>query len=472
MTIDKVIQFPGWVHDAIFYQVFPDRFHNGDPENDPPEAALWTGLPGRDSFFGGDLAGVTQRLDYLCDLGINALYLTPIFAAPSNHKYDTDDYFRVDPHFGGDAALRQLVSALHGRGMHLVLDGVFNHTGDRFAPFQDLLGRGQASPYRDWFLPRSFPLRQEPEPNYKVCGGACHLPKLNDANPEVRRFIYGVAAYWLREAGIDGWRLDVPWETAHDFWQGFRQNVKETREDAYLVGELWGNPSPWLQGDQFDGAMNYPLRELLLRFFVQRAIDAGSFQRELDLLSQGVGGALHGMLNLLGSHDTARILTVADGDAGAVAQMFTFLFAYPGCPMIYYGDEIGLEGANDPGCRGVMDWEETRWNRALHGRVRVLARLRMAHPALRRGDYRVLVTHDRVHGFMRQCDGDLVAALFNAGFQTEEVRIVPPPGGRGGWTDMLSAEEFPIDRGAVAVQLGVRAARLLVPAGSPRCGSS
>jgi len=392
------------------------------------------------------------------------LYLTPIFQSPSNHKYDTADYCTVDPCFGGNRALEKLVSALHQRGMRIILDGVFNHTGDQFPPFQDLLNRNEASQYRDWFFPQGYPLRQMPEPNYKVCGGAYNLPKINNDLPEVRRFLYGIATHWLkREALIDGWRLDVPWEVSHDFWRGFRQAVKDVRKDAYLVGELWGNPHPWLQGDQFDGAINYPLRELILRFFLQRAIDAGTFQRELDLLAQTCGGAVNMMLNLLGSHDTARILTVAGGNMDAVLQMYTFLFAYPGCPMIYYGDELGMAGGNDPGCRGTMDWKRSRANHILHKWIRGLTRLRKAHTAFRRGNLRVVVVQDRLFGFMRQSREERIVALFNAGFQHEEVKIALPDETGGDWYDCLSGERFAADCGELTICIAARGSRLLTP---------
>ena len=233
---------PDWVPDAVFYQIFPERFYNGDPSNDPPGTEAWGGVPTRENFFGGDLAGITQKLDYIADLGCNALYLNPIFKAGTNHKYDTHDYFQIDPVFGDDAAFDTLIREAHAKGIRVVLDGVFNHCGDSFASFQDVLEHGVNSPYKDWFDVYAFPIQQEPLPNYATCGGAHYLPRLNAHHPDVEAFIHKVALYWLAR-GIDGWRLDVPYEVHTDFWRRFRETVKATYPDAYLVAEEWRDPS-------------------------------------------------------------------------------------------------------------------------------------------------------------------------------------------------------------------------------------
>ena len=205
---------PEWVKDAIFYQIFPERFANGDKNNDPAWVSPWGTTPTPLTFCGGDLQGILDHLPYLSDLGINALYLTPVFAARSNHKYDTADYFQVDPGFGDQALLKKLVDSAHQSGIRVVLDAVFNHCGDGFWAFQDVIQKGASSPYTNWFFTNSFPIQPAP-PNYQTCGGAGFLPKLNINNPQVREHLLRVATYWLEEVGMDGWRLDVPWKSVY-----------------------------------------------------------------------------------------------------------------------------------------------------------------------------------------------------------------------------------------------------------------
>ena len=275
MTVDT----PAWVRDAIFYQIFPDRFASSERVHKPGVLEPWDAPPTNHGFKGGDLRGIAERLDYLEDLGITAIYLTPIFSSASNHRYHTYDYFEVDPLLGGDDALRELLDAAHGRGMRVVLDGVFNHTGRGFFPFHHVMETGASSPYRHWFhiddarLDAGRPLLAYPPPGtpptelgYKAWWGLPALPKLNTGHPEVREFLMTVAEYWLR-FGIDGWRLDVPGEIDDEpFWQEFRRRCKAIRPDAYLVGEIWRVAPEWLRGDRFDALMNYPLGEAILGF--------------------------------------------------------------------------------------------------------------------------------------------------------------------------------------------------------------
>ncbi len=402
---------PDWVRDAVFYEIFPDRFFNGDPGNDPTALADWQrDAPTRHNFFGGDLAGITQKLPYLEGLGINALYLTPIFAAGTNHRYDTHDYRLVDPMLGDAGVLRELVQEAHGRGIRVVLDAVFNHVGDGFWAFRDLKTRGAQSRYRDWFVTQSLPIRSDP-PNYQTCGGASYLPKLNTHNAEVREHLLGVATYWIEQADIDGWRLDVPWKVPLDFWSTFLTRVKAVKPDAYVLGEAW-----WTWGDQLgvvDGLMNYRLRRRLLDFCLYQHADGEDLAVETDQLLRAGDGKQ--MLNLLGSHDTPRLLTLATGDESRVRLALAALFTFPGTPMIYYGDEIGLEGGDDPDCRRPMQWQEKSWNSGLHEFVRQLVRLRRERVSLRRGDWSCVCAFNRVLAFRRRCDDEETLVILNGG---------------------------------------------------------
>lgn len=453
---------PEWVQDAVFYQIMPDRFCNGDPGNDPPGVRPWGARPTRRSFFGGDLAGIRDRLPYLQELGVTALYLTPIFQAPSNHKYDTADYYQVDPALGGNAGLRDLVSAVHGRDMRIILDGVFNHTGDHFWAFRDVVARNGESPYRDWYSFHTPDVRRQP-PNYRACGGVSFLPRLDTDNPAVRDYLYAVARYWIAEYDIDGWRLDVPWEVSHDFWRGFRQAVKGVRPDVYLVGEAWGNAAPWLEHDQFDGVTHYPLRELLIRFLVQQAIDAGTFDRELAALRTAYPpDRRRNLLTLLSSHDTPRIHTVAGGRPGPVRAALAFLFTYEGAPVIYYGDEVGLAGGPDPDCRRCMPWSGARWDHDTHRLVRQLGQLRAAHPALRRGGFHGILCQDRAYVFARSLGDDVVVVALNAGFQHEVVWFAPPHPAAA-WRDAITGSVHARGPGGVPLDLEPSGFAILTP---------
>ncbi|MCX8025407.1 MAG: glycoside hydrolase family 13 protein, partial [Thermanaerothrix sp.] len=245
---------PAWVHNAVFYQIFPDRFARSAAVEKPGNLEPWEAPPTPYGFKGGDLLGVAEHLDYLQDLGITAIYLNPIFQSASNHRYHTHDYYRVDPLLGGDAAFRHLLNEAHRRGIRIILDGVFNHASRGFFQFNHILEVGAQSPYLDWFVIHGFPLNAyEGTPNYKCWWNLPALPEFNHANPQVQRFIFDVARYWL-EQGIDGWRLDVPFcVTEPGFWARFREVVKSTNPDAYITGEIPEAADPWLQGDQFDG---------------------------------------------------------------------------------------------------------------------------------------------------------------------------------------------------------------------------
>ncbi len=429
---------PDWLADAVFYQIFPERFANGDAALDPPGVEPWGAEPTRDNFFGGDLAGITQHLDHIESLGANAIYLTPIFEADTNHRYDAKDYFAIDHRLGDLAAFKAFLDAAHARGIRVVLDAVLNHAGDGHWAFRDIVEKEAESEYVNWFSVESFPVQPHPEPNYRTCSGCYYLPKWNAYNPEVRDHHYRVARYWV-EQGIDGWRLDVPYFINHNFWRGFRDVVKGIDEDLYIVAEEWREPEQWLQGDLADGTMNYTLRDLVLGFAADRTITGQQFADGMNELTARVPAASRpAMLNLLGSHDTERLVTRHRGDLAALRLSYALLLLAEGAPMIYYGDEVGLEGDNDPGCRGTMPWDESLWNHDLLASIRSLIAVRREHPALTRGAQHVVALSDDVVRLDRTLGDRTVSLVVNRGPEAYELATgesVPPA------TTLVLAEE-------------------------------
>jgi cyclomaltodextrinase len=449
---------PDWVTDSIFYEIFPDRFYNGDRSRHPDVVAPWGSPPTRENFFGGDIVGITEKLPHLEQLGVTGLYMTPIFKAGSNHRYDTHNYFEIDPSLGDAGALREMVADAHARGIKVLLDGVFNHVGDGFWAFRDVQIHGEESAYREWFYAPHLPLAVDP-PNYQTCGGAAFLPKLNNSNAAVRDHLLKVATHWIDEADIDGWRLDVPWKVPLEFWRAFRARVKQQRPDLYLVGEAW-----WSWGELsrvFDGLMNYRLRSALLSFCLFDQMDAEDFAIELQLMLAEAGGG-ESMLNLLGSHDTPRLIRLAIGDEAKVALALAAMFALPGAPMIYYGDEIGMDGGDDPDCRRTMEWDEADWQRSIFDFTKSLISLRKASPALRRGALEFLVTFNRVLAFRRSTVDDEMIVILNAGSARTDFRVPLPLDAGSNFVDALDGTRYRHDESALVVpRLPERAALFL-----------
>ncbi len=454
------IETPAWVRDAVFYQILPDRFAISERVPKAGRLEPWDAPPTNLGFKGGDLLGIAERLPYLVDLGVTALYLTPIFSSASNHRYHTYDYLTVDPLLGGTAAFRELLDAAHAQGVRVVLDGVFNHTGRGFWPFHHLLEAGAASPYRDWFhvdvaaLEAGRPLRAYPssaerdlapdEPElagveglgrrhlssslrrfgYQAWWDLPALPKLNTDTPAVREYLFGVAEHWLR-FGIDGWRLDVPTEIDDlAFWREFRTRCRAVNPEAYLVGEIWHPAPEWLSGDRFDAVMNYPLATAILGYVAgrhldwsvvqfhdeyrrqTRALDGAGFAAALEATLERYDPAVTAVqLNLLDSHDTPRFLTLCSGDRDAYRLAVLLQATLPGAPCIYYGDEIGLEGGPDPDCRRSFPTDPARWDSALHAYVRAAFALRAAHRVLRHGRYRTATVSGAGFAFVREAGG-------------------------------------------------------------------
>jgi len=437
---EDIYSVPEWTKDAMAYQIFPDRFYNGNTASDPPGTRPWGEAPTRENFFGGDLEGIQLKIPYLKYLGINLIWLNPIFASPSNHHYNTSDYLEIDPALGDRADLIRLVESLHGSGIRLLLDGVFNPTGTDFFAFKDVMIRGQESHYKDWYFFDGFPVKCEPKANYACWWNIPSLPKLKVSNPEVRNYLLSVGTYWLREAGIDGWRLDVPNEIEPSFWREFSQQVKETNPEAYIVGEIWRDARFWLQGKYFDGVMNYLFRELVLNCFARKRFNVSHLDFFLGIIRlRYPEPANFGLLNLLGSHDTHRVissfqegLASVEGHKGtydeAVAHLRPALilqFTYQGIPIVYYGDEIGMTGGPDPDCRGTMPWEAEKWDQDLLALYRHLIALRKKLKPLRHGYFQPLYTDDKasVYAFARRLEKERVIVILNAGDDPQTVTL-------------------------------------------------
>ncbi|OUL04741.1 glycoside hydrolase family 13 protein [Bacillus spizizenii] len=418
-------QAPEWAKSTVWYQIFPERFANGREDLSPENALPWGSKdPDVNDFFGGDLQGMIDKLDYLEDLGVNGVYLTPIFSAPSNHKYDTLDYYSIDPHFGDPKLFRTLVSQLHQRGMRIMLDAVFNHIGSASPQWQDVVKNGAQSRYKNWFHIHSFPVKED---NYDRFAFTPDMPKLNTANPEVQIYLLDIALYWIREFDIDGWRLDVANEVDHVFWKTFRQAVLAEKPDVYILGEIWHSAEPWLRGDEFHAVMNYPFTEPMIEYFADGTIPASRMAHRVNAhLMNGMKQVNEVMFNLLDSHDTKRLLTRCRHDEKKARALLAFMFAQTGSPCIYYGTEIGLDGENDPLCRKCMVWEKEKQNRdMLRFMKRLIALRKQENTLLTEGslEWNLLDDQNNFISFSRNLDEKTLIYFFNQGDATQHVSL-------------------------------------------------
>ena len=375
---------PQWAKNKVLYQVFPSRFATTE---EVPERIWYQAPISARADLRGNLPGITGRLEHIRELGADVVYMTPIFYSHSSHKYDTIDYYRIDPTFGTVNDLIALVEKAHALGLRVVLDGVFNHTGTEFFAFQDLKKQESGSDYVNWYYPDSFPLKTFPgRPNYKTFSYFFGMPKVNLRNRDAARYFTEVALHWLRITGADGWRLDVADEISHDFWKNFRKAVKSEFPQALIVGEVWHHAPDFLQGDEWDSVMNYPFYRAVLDFAVEGVSTASEFLGALGFQRGNTHTAAFPLLwNLMGSHDTPRLLHLCDGDRARHHLAAAIQLLSPGMPMIYYGDEVGLTGGKDPDCRRGMLWDRKRWDMATWEHYRALLRLRKEHPALTEG---------------------------------------------------------------------------------------
>ncbi len=448
-------QSPGWLKSAVFYQIFPDRFADGDPASNVRDGEYeyagyqaktrrWGEPPTTGSraamveFYGGDLPGITNHLDYVADLGANALYMNPVFTALSNHRYDVTDYFSVDPHLGGNPALAALREALSERDMHYILDIVPNHCGILHPWFQAAQADPSA-PTADYFTFRKHPN------DYETWLGVRTLVKLNYRSAGLRQVMYkgsgAVFRHWLRPPySADGWRIDVANMLARqgadqlgmDVGRGIRRAVKEENPQAYLMGENFFDATAQLQGDCWDGVMNYsgfslPLRDWLGPVRINVPGQAQWINTGLPLTTQALvdGWAAYRagipwvvatqQFNLIGSHDTPRALALLEGNRAMYRLAVALLFTYPGVPCVYYGDEIGLGDGKGTISRQCMSWDPSTWDMELHGYFKALMHLRRTSPALQDGGFQVVCTEEDTLVFQRDADDETVLVVARRG---------------------------------------------------------
>ncbi len=451
-----------WAKDAVFYQIFPERFENGDPANDPPNVEQWGKQPKGNNYFGGDLQGIMNRLGYLKALGVNAVYLNPIFEAHSNHKYNTKDYSTIDPSFGTNELFDRFVMACRANDIRIVLDGVFNHVGTAHFAFDDVVKNGASSKYASWFNIYSFPVQPPNKPNYECWWGIGSLPKLMVQNPEVKKYLFDVIKPWTER--VEGWRLDVANEIPHEFWKEFRSYVRKLNPYCYIVGELWEDASPWLQGDEFDATMNYRFRAACLDYYAYDKISTAQFDKHLEG-TRNLYGKNNNLVmqNLLSSHDTERYLTLCQGEFWRVKLSVLLQMTYIGAPMIYYGDEIGMEGGKDPDCRRTMIWDEKKWDKELWELYKKLIRIRTSSPALRRGSFKTILADNgtRTFAFERQLNANLAYVAINKRDRIVKVDLQVNPM-VGEVTDELTGEKFNSKDEVLSISIPPRSARIFL----------
>ena len=397
---------PAWTRDAVVYNIFPDSFAAGKrlaPNGAPPCR-------------GGTVRGVTENLDYIASLGFNCIYLNPIFTARSYHRYDTLDYYRIDPHMGAEDDLRDLVRRAHALGIRVILDGVFNHVSSDHPFFRDVLEKGRASRYYSCFyaLPETPRLPAAGElPGYTCFSYVADMPKTNTADPFLRQYFCDVGAYWVRKFDVDGWRLDVANELDDGFLRAFRASVKAAKSDALIVGEVWENAAHYLGGDMLDSAMNYDFRRYCRRFFAEQTVDAETFDTNVStLLLRYNENALFAQLNLLDSHDVSRFLSLCGGKTERMELAVLLQMTFPGMPCVFYGDEKGLCGESEPEYRRPMEWDASS---PLEEVYRRMIALRKTHPALRYGSFHTELACGGVYRYSRVWSGTKITVAMNLG---------------------------------------------------------
>ncbi len=422
---EDLYQEINWLQESVVYQIFPDRFCNGDSSIDIEGTSEWgKGRVHRRSIYGGDIRGIITKLNYLDDLGVNLIYLTPIFKSTTNHKYNTQDYFDIDPQFGTLNEAKELVEKAHNLGMKVVFDAVFNHSGSDFFAFEDLIENQQKSKYKDWYFIDSWPVTKSKNKYYTFANGCDNMPKLNTNNKDVRDYLLSVGEFWIKEVGIDGWRLDVCDEVGHEFWRAFRKRIKSTKKDAIIIGEIMHEANAFLKGDQLDGIMNYPFKNAIIDFFAKGIISGREF---LDIMAENralyMDSITKQMWNLLGSHDTKRIYTECDGNIDRIKLSIAYQFLYIGVPYIYYGDEIGLSGGDDPNNRNCMNWNKNTQNKEIFDFYRDIINIRKENKVFIYGTFEEVYCENNIIAFKRVLNNEETLIIFNNNENESIVRL-------------------------------------------------
>lgn len=451
---------PSWVYEAVIYQIFPDRFAIGRGKSVYDKEKLYTKRGGTicewgttpirtgdsrqsKTFYGGDLWGIAEKIDYIYELGANCLYLTPIFTSPSNHKYDAIDYFSVDPQFGGNRALIKLIKVLKSHSMRLILDGVFNHMSN-LSPLFKKAQRG--SEFREFF---NFY-----ETHHRGWWGVQSLPELNLEEVSVRKFISLVLTHYLK-LGIDGWRLDCGQDLGPVNNAFVASVVKNFSIEKYVISELWTYPSGW---NMVDGTMNYHFRELVISYLKGETTRAGNLFEKMYRDTPKIFGCW----NMLDSHDTERLATTfPDGDLRKLAIVLQF--TYPGVPVIFYGTEVGLDGGSDPECRATMIWDESKWDSELRNFYKQLIRIRKDEIALKVGEF-VLINEHPV-AFMRRTQNvqDTIVVAVNPGDEVNLVVQIPDHRilDRTKFVDLFTDEVFKVTSGTIKIPIQAKSFRIM-----------
>lgn len=457
------LDIPAWAAGSVIYQIFPDRFARRPDAKTAVALESWDSEPTHGGFKGGNLGGIVDRLDHLVAVGADIIYLNPVFEAPSNHRYDTIDYLTVDPLLGGNAAFDELIAAAHDRSLKVIIDTSFNHVHTRFFAFRDVIDKGPDSPYWDWFIVHEWPIKvryrtqcltddpglqkwldqwkeelgvpfeptdegwQWAQPTYDSWYGVPSLPRVDVSNADARRYMLGVTSEWLKNHDLDGWRMDVVRYVDADFWNDFRVAAKQARTDAYLLCEIMGDASSWLQGDKFDATMNYTFRDLCVRFLATEEIDGHEM---LDGLArswaQYAWPVTLASQNLIGSHDTPRFLTEAGGEVWRLDLATVMQLTFPGAPGVLYGDEMELEGGHDPGMRAAFPWNEDPDDHLVFRTMRDLTAVRRSEPALVTGEWRPLNAAEDVIAFSRVASaGRTLVTVVNRSHAAESIDVGP-----------------------------------------------
>ena len=404
-----------WYKNSVVYQIFPDRF-----------AKSFIDPVGNDLRYGGSIKGIMDKVDYLVNLGVDAIYLNPIFESSSYHRYDIIDYYEIDPLFGQKNELKKMIDKFHEKGIKIIFDAVFNHSSDKFFAFKDLVKNGGYSKYKDWYYVHSFPVSNRPLPNYECFAYYGGMPKLNTTNPETAQYLLDVIRYWTIEFGVDGWRFDVADEIDRNFLRSLRAMIKKLDKNILLIGEIFDEASTWLCGDQFDTVTNYPLKALINDLFAHKTINVELFKMRLNnYIMKFNKKAIHSMLNIISTHDTPRFLTLCEENEKMFELALVFQFTFPGVPHIYYGDEIGMKGEGDPECRKPMIWQKTKWNKKLLDLYNFLISIRKQNEALRIGDYREIPVKGgkEVLAYIREGKRDGIIILINTQNHKSKIEI-------------------------------------------------